>query len=277
MSLKHRVLGIVPAIFLAVGCAKGQATSDAPPSQPDGASTVDGPNIDAPPACAGPCDQDGDGVPDADDHCPNTPVGQPVNNVGCADSQLTATLETTFPPYGLTFTPTGDIGRAGGLTWTYVGIERTDLFHIYWIVCDDPTTPCGLSLDGPIDSAAEHWLVSPTESDLPNGKLVFTNATHILLADATTPALTGRLTVTIVDPNSVAIPFADVAALHVTARAATYGAEIKSSGYTVTALAEVQDTTSGTWTPATDYYDAAQTPTAGGGESESFDGAFYDK
>jgi hypothetical protein len=32
-----------------------------------------------------------------------------------------------------------------------------------------------------------------------------------------------------------------------------------------------------TWTPYMDYYDAAQTPVAGGGASTSFGGSFYDK
>ena len=53
-------------------------------------------------------------------------------------------------PRSETWTSTGELGRVGGLTWTYTGIDRGDLFHIYWIVCDDPAEPCGLSLDGPI-------------------------------------------------------------------------------------------------------------------------------
>ena len=140
------------------------------------------------------CDHDHDGVVDGIDQCPNTTLGDPVNHVGCSDTQLTSTLQP-FPPFGLTWTPTGDLGRAGGLTWTYVGIERSDLFHIDWVVCDDPATPCGLSLDGAIDVAAEDWSFSAATSDLPNGKLAFINSTHIALADGTNPAIAGRLTV----------------------------------------------------------------------------------
>jgi hypothetical protein len=267
----NRVLGPALAILLATGCAKGHEVFDAPSgSGSDAAGSADA-------SCGTTCDSDGDGVPDQRDMCPNTPAGEPVNKVGCADSQLTAMLNPNFPPYGLTWTPSGDYGRAGGLTWAYSGINRGDLFHIYWLVCDDPTTPCGLSLDGAID-ATEQFTLDIPNTDLPNGKLVFTNTTHILLADGTMPQLNGRLTVTITDPSSgMAVPFANVITLMVTPRKSQFGAEIKGTGFQVVVLAEVQDPASGTWTPALDYYDGAQTPTAGGGVQFSFDGAFYDK
>ena len=149
---------------------------------------VSGSHPDA--GCGDKCDADGDGVVDGSDQCPHTSSIEVVNMVGCADSQLTATLQP-FPAFGLTWTPTGDLGRAGGLTWTYVGIQRKDLFHIDWIICDDPATPCGLSLDGPIDGIDEGWTFSAADSDLPNGKIVYKNTTHVLLADNTTPQLTG--------------------------------------------------------------------------------------
>jgi hypothetical protein len=272
MIVKHRILRIAPMIFVVTSCAKAQGLS--PDGGGGGGSADSGTPPDA--SCGDFCDQDGDGVVDGGDQCPNTAAGAVVNNVGCADSQLTWTLEPIFPPFGLTWTPTGDLGRAGGLTWTYVNIQRKDLFHIDWIICDDPALPCGLSLDGPIDVAAENWLFSSIDSDPANGKLVFSNATHILLADTTTPALIGRLTITIVDASDVPIHFADVTALGVTARMGTYGAEIKGTGFKVVALAEVQDVMP-TWTPYMDYYDAAATPIAGGGATTSFGGSFYDK
>jgi hypothetical protein len=283
MILKNRVLGTTFAIFVATSCANGQAASSG--SDVDGGSNLDGgPKSDGSSpdgaSCGTTCDSDGDGVVDGIDKCPKTPPKTVVNKVGCADSQLTPKLEPTFPPLGLTWTPTGDLGKAGGLTWTYTGIQRGDLFHIYWIVCDDPATPCGLSLDGPIDVPAENWVFSAPDSDLPNGKLVFTNTTGILLADTTTRPLSGRLTVTIVDASNAAIPFVDVGTLGVTARAGKYGAEIKGTGYKVVALAEVEDTLTSTWTPYMDYYDAAATPDkgdAGGNATTSFGGSFYDK
>jgi hypothetical protein len=274
------------AVVAALSCAQGQAdTSDSPDTGGDGGggggddgggASGDGGS------CGTTCDTDGDKVPDGNDKCPGTPPGAPVNKVGCADSQVPPKVEPTFPPLGLTWTPGGNLGRAGGLTWTYTGIQRADLFHVWWIVCDDPATPCGLSLDGPIDTAAEKWVFSAADSDLTAGKLVFTDSVQVSLAtDAgTTPTtLSGRLTVTIADAGDVAIPFASVATLGVTtARAGQYGAEIKGTGYKVKALVEVLDGT--TWKPYLDYYDAAATPNtgdAGGNATISFGASFYDK
>lgn len=243
----------------AAGCAKGNAEADAA-------------MYDA--SCGDTCDSDGDGVTDGSDQCPGTSPTAPVNDEGCSETQLTPSLEPTFPPFGLTWTPTGDLGRAGGLTWAYAGIQRGDLFHIYWIVCDDPATPCGLSLDGPIDATGEAWVMSPGDSDLVGGRLVFTNTASITLADTTVVPLTGRLTVTIVDAASAVLPFTIVGNLGVTPRSGTHGAEIPGTAYTVTALAEVHDAT-GVWTPYLDYYDAAPTADPGPGTAVSFGASFY--
>jgi hypothetical protein len=262
-------LGILSAsALLAIGCSHGKSQSGG-----------DGGPADAT-ACTGTCDQDGDGVPDGTDQCPNTPAGAVVNMVGCADSQLMAMLNPNFPPYNLTWTPTGDLGRAGGLTWAYSGIQRGDLFHIYWVFCDDPTMPCGLSLDGPIDPTTESWQYDATTSNLALGKLSFMNTTHILLADSSTPQLTGRLTVNIAGMNNAPMFFQDVGSLHVKARDGFYGAEITGTGYQITAIAEIQDPATSNWTPYMDYYDAQQKPDtgdAGGNAYVSFGGSFYDK
>jgi len=241
----NRVLGTAFAVFVATSCATGQAVNGPPP---DGGSTLDG------------------------------TLGDAVSKDSPADAPRTPKLEANFPPYGLTWTSTGDLGRAGGLTWTYTGIQRGTLLHIYWIVCDDPSMPCGLSLAGPITMSAD-WQFSATDSDLPSGKLVFTNSTTIVTADAGAVPLSGRLTVTIVDAGNAAIPFADVATLGVTARDGQYGAEIKGTGFTVAALGEVEDTVTSTWTPYLDYYDAAHTLDVGdaGDAYTSFGGSFYDE
>jgi hypothetical protein len=269
----NRVLGTALASCVAIGCAKAQQTE--PDATGPQAADAEVPRADA--SCGDQCDSDGDHVPDGRDKCPDTPLGSPVNQAGCADAQVDPVLRPTFPAYGLTWTPTGDLGKAGGLTWTYTGIQRGDLFHIYWVVCDDPTTPCGLSLDGAIDAVSEGWLISAPDTDFAAGKLVFTNTTHILLADASTPQLNGRLTVTIVDGSDAAIPFANVATLGVAARDGKYTAEIKGTGFKVVALTEVQDPSTSAWTPSTDYYDAAQTPETGATTTVSFGGSFYDE
>lgn len=255
---------LLVAMTTLAACAKGGAATG---------GTVDA--AVTPDSCGDQCDADGDGVVDGNDHCPNTPAGQPVNSVGCSDSQVTPMLNPMFPPYGLAWSSGGDLGRAGGLTWTYTGINRKDHFHIDWVICDDPGTPCGVSLDGPIDSS-ESWTMSPTGTDLPNGTLVFTNTTHIALDDGSMPALTGRLTMHVTDAAQAVVPFAAVSTLGVTARSGQYGAEIKGTDFLVTAVIEVQDPTTSAWTPFLDYYDAAPTPMAGGQAAVSFGGSFYD-
>lgn len=253
-------------LVLLVGCAKAHPGGQ---PGPDGGDPGDA-------SCGEQCDTDKDGVLDISDECPNTPLSQPVNKKGCSDSQLQPEL-VPFPPFGLTWTPTGELGRAGGLTWTYVGIDRKDLFHIYWIICDDPMTPCGLSMDGPIDTAAERWVFSATDSNLAMGKVVFTNTTNIKLDDGSMPARSGRLTVTITE-GTMPIAAADVATLKVTPRDGTHGAEVKGTAFIVKVLGEVQDPADSMWKPYTDYYDAAPTPTMGTGLLvQSFGGSFYAK
>jgi hypothetical protein len=274
------------AIVFAASCATG-TTSEKPDGGFGGDATTNGDGAsggDGGAKCEGGlCDSDGDGVLDKDDKCPGTPPNTKVNKVGCADSQLTAKLNPAWPPYGLTWTNSGELGRAGGLTWTYTGINRADLFHIYWILCDDPAEPCGLSLDGPIDVPTEKWTYSASDSDLTNGKIVYTNTTSILLADNSKIPLNGRLTVTIVDANNAPIPFTDVGTLKVTARDGKYGAEIMGTGFKVVAIGEVEDPASdagANWTPYADYYDKAPTPDtgdAGGNIYVSYGGYFYDK
>jgi hypothetical protein len=250
----------------AVGC------SHADPSGDDGDDVVDGGGGGDTSQCGDACDSDQDGVVDATDECPGTPPEIPVNSRGCSDSQVSPTLEPEFPPFGLTWTPTGDIGRAGGLTWSYEGIDRTDVFHIYWVVCDDPATPCGVSLDGPIDAPAESWTYS-TLSALGAGRLIFDNAPAIQLADGTTTQLTGRLVITIKDAFDNPLPFANASTLSIPARTGMYAAPIPGNGFTVTAVIEVQDS-SAVWTPYLDYYDAAATPEPGS-TAVSFEGSFY--
>ena len=106
----------VSTVFLvgAIGvgaCAKansGTATGDAGGSG-SGSGTVDA-------SCGDHCDADGDGVIDGHDLCPDTATGAIVNTEGCADAQLPSTLRD-FPPFGLTWTSSGTLGRAGAERW----------------------------------------------------------------------------------------------------------------------------------------------------------------
>jgi len=46
----------------------------------------------------GPVDTDGDGIPDAQDACPDTPAGQPVDAQGCSEQQYETLLAEKFSP-----------------------------------------------------------------------------------------------------------------------------------------------------------------------------------
>jgi hypothetical protein len=233
-----------------------------------------GPGIDAL-VCGAGCDEDGDGVRNEDDLCPDTSAIGIVNSDGCNDAQVDPTLtEEEFPPFGLTWTPDGDAGRAGGLNWVYTGIQRMGHFHIYWMVCDDPALPCALSMNGAID-ASEHYTYSAGDSDPAGGVLVLTNATEITRFDASVVPLTGRWTVRIVDAADAPLPFEDAAALGATLRTATHGAEIPGVGFKVNLLGEVNDGAG--WVPYSDYFDSVQKPDPFEPFTVSFIGVFYDE
>jgi hypothetical protein len=225
-------------------------------------------------------DADGDGIPDALDQCPGTPAGSTVNGAGCAVSQTVAKVNPTFPPYGLTFTSDGGSGRAGGLTWTYSGIDFTaggDHFAIYWIPLDDPAFgPYGISLNGPVQSSAAVSL-SPADSNLAGGTAVFEGTTTIQLLSGATPAVETRLTLTAIDNTSHPLPWQTTASLGITASLGTLALQIPdvaASGFSVNARAEVWNGSA--WEPYLDYYDAASRATSGLAFI-SYGGSFYDR
>ncbi|HTM18896.1 MAG TPA: hypothetical protein VL172_00245 [Kofleriaceae bacterium] len=263
----------------AAATADAAASNDAPTpdaANPDAEATSDAmPDAMADAECPS-CDTDGDGVLDGDDACPDTAVSAVVNPVGCSDAQVDPTLNATWPPYSLDWTPAGNMGGAGGMTWTYSSIDHGDLFHIYWLPCDDPGSKCGLSLDGPIDDTGEYFAFSASDSNLPNGVLVLVNTTQIPVAGGGFTALNGRLTMTLVDSTDTPMAWQTVAALGVTARAATHGAEITGTGFKVTVLGEVQES-GGAWTPYQQYFDAAAKPDPYPPLTVSFGGSFYDE
>jgi hypothetical protein len=55
-------------------------------------------------------DADGDGVPDASDLCPGTPMGQAVDANGCSDAQVDADGDTVCDPGAVSGGPSGCIG-----------------------------------------------------------------------------------------------------------------------------------------------------------------------
>src|SRR5579863_9876707 len=100
-----RVLGITCAMVAATSCATG---GDSPAT--DGG--VAGDAVD---------DLLGDTVHGVGDAARDRVGDRTGDAVGSKDSgpdaPRTPKLDSTFPPYGLTWTPSGNLGRAGGLTW----------------------------------------------------------------------------------------------------------------------------------------------------------------
>src|SRR5262245_46542265 len=92
------------------------AEIDATGGEIDAEETIDAtPEIDADDtdaACPA-CDTDNDGVVDGDDDCPDTAASAVVNPVGCSDAQVDPVLQTSWPPYSLSWTPSGDPGWPG--------------------------------------------------------------------------------------------------------------------------------------------------------------------
>src|SRR5688500_12513771 len=105
----RRVCFVAFVFALAAGCAKstGGGGDDGDDDGDDVSEPIDA-SSDIDSVC-GDCDNDDDDdmVPDGLDDCPDTPAGEPVNPDGCGASQLTPTLEEEWPPFGLTWTPTG--------------------------------------------------------------------------------------------------------------------------------------------------------------------------
>ena len=259
MRIEHLALAMVAA----AGCARGGDGGGG-----GGGETVDG-------SCGDQCDSDSDGVSTRWTSARTRRRARWSTAKGALTRSSRQSSSPTFPPYNLMWTSGGDIGRPGGLTWTYEGIQRGDLFHIYWIICDDPLQPCGISLDGPIDKPSESWKFSATDSDLPAGKVVFTNITAIALDGGSSQALDGRLTIRSCPRRTSRFRSDRQRARRARACGCLWRRD-SGTGYKVAALIEVRDT-SGTWTPYLDYYDAAPTPMMGGSTSVSFGASFYSK
>ncbi|PLY01047.1 MAG: hypothetical protein C0622_07770 [Desulfuromonas sp.] len=177
------------------------------------------------------------------------------------------------PPGGaaVTITPNtdGDIGKAGGRTYTYSDIVRANEGGlVYWGITEDSVK---LSLDFDTDYVGDEVMTfDPARSDLPNGIVVWVGSTSIYNAiTRTTVTLTGTyFTLTVTDdlgaplaltqPDTVGLPAGMGGVLEVTA-----GMEFNAN-----MIFRIAD-----GTPAYDYYNAY--PTIGSVAYTSVDYGFY--
>ena len=158
----------------------------------------------------------------------------------------------TAPFTGVTYAAAGDIGKAGGLTWTFSGLtgQLTQYQSLEW----GPTDPNAVELAMNGDSTfstpgfSQVLAFNAGASDLANGKAVWIGSTPYPIAQPPeTLTLLTRLTMTATDTATN---------LPITGFKATSGygggATIPVTGdFSANMLFEVSDNNGATWTPAT--------------------------
>jgi uncharacterized repeat protein (TIGR01451 family) len=197
------------------------------------------------------------------------PLGQSV--ALAAPTPVGPVQPGSAPLTGVSFTSAGDIGRAGGLTYTFSGLTSGLLAQfqsLEWGPAD--ANGVQLAMDGAIDAPGETLTFNAGASDLAIGKAVWTGSAQYPIAQpATTLSLLTRFTMTAEDAASAPI----------TGFIATSGygdgATVPVSGdFSANLLYEVSADGGVTWTPAKDYFDAQQN-VPGNQIVSSFTGAFF--
>jgi uncharacterized repeat protein (TIGR01451 family) len=174
------------------------------------------------------------------------------------------------PLSGVVFPSTGDIGRAGGLTYHFSGVTALmgQFQKLEWGPADPNSVQ--LSMNGPI-TGANTLTFDPVDSNLAAGTAVWMgNATYpIAQPPATIPLLT-RFTMTATDTaTSTSITNFNATSGYGDGATATV-----SGDFSATLLFEVSDNNGASWTPAKDYFDAHQN-VPGNEMFSSFTGAFF--
>jgi uncharacterized repeat protein (TIGR01451 family) len=173
------------------------------------------------------------------------------------------------PLSGVTFPSTGDIGRAGGLTYTFSGV--TGLMSQFQTLEWGPAGPDSvqLSMNGPI-SPANTLTFNTGASDLANGKAVWMGTAQYPIAQPPgTIQLLTRFTMTAKDSNNVPITGFNATSGY------GDGATANVLGdFSATLLFEVSDNNGTSWMAAKDYFDTHQN-VPGNEMFSSFTGAFF--
>jgi hypothetical protein len=183
------------------------------------------------------------------------------------------TIGPVFPAPGSgtwtsTGTPTGgEIGKAGGITWSYTGVDPTQFDQMVWGL-GYPDFPSTYSFG--LNTATLAY--NPTTSNLSAGILNFSGSANFPNLNGTTPTYLIQLTVSTVTGPSAFVAPADLTGLTVDPSA---GGVLPVTGdYSVNLIIQVSTDGGSTWTPANDYFN--ETPhTIGATTSSSVQGDFW--
>ena len=183
------------------------------------------------------------------------------------------TIGPVFPAPGSgtwasTGTPTGgEIGKAGGITWSYTGVDPTQFDQMVWGL-GYPTFPATFSFG--LNTATLAF--DPATSSLSSGVLNFTGSAEFPNLDGSTPSYPVRLQVTTATGPSA---FTDPASLTGLTVDPSAGGVLPVTGdFSVDLIIEVSTDGGTTWTPANDYFNNTA-HTAGVSTSSSVQGDFW--
>ena len=172
----------------------------------------------------------------------------------------------TAPVAGVTYTSSGDIGEAGGLTYSFSGLTSAVMAQftdLEWGPAD--TSAVQLSMDGntSFSESGQTLAFNAADSDLAGGTAVWTGSSQYPIAQPSeTLTLDTRFTMTASTGLIATSGYGD-------------GATVPVSGnFSVNLLFEVSADGGSTWTPATDYFNSQQN-VIGNTIQSSFQGGFF--
>lgn len=172
----------------------------------------------------------------------------------------------TAPFTGVTATPSGDIGTAGGLTYTFSGLTPTLLQQfnsVEWGPADANAIELAMNGDASFRTPGQVLTFNPGESNLAGGTAVWTGSTPYPLAQPPgTPTLLTRFTLTVSTPLNAVSGYGDGATVPVT------------GDFSANLLFEVSADNGVTWTPALTYFNSQQN-VPGNTIQSSFTGGFF--
>lgn len=185
--------------------------------------------------------------------------------VSSPGSAYGAPVGPVYPAPGSgTLVSSGSIGQAGGVTWSFSGVDSSQFGQMVWGLAY-PATPATYSFG--LDTATLSF--DSVSSNLTGGTARYTGSAMFPNLNGTTPTLPVRLTVQSTPSSAMETPAA--AGLGVDP---SVGAVLPVTGdFSVNLLFETSADGGVTWQPADAYFDA--TPHPLGGTTSSVNGAFW--